>query len=345
MVITTGTAIWLILNLSWIKMPVENGQPSKSCKIQQENRRPSDKADCCNMAVYCRLEVLCKRDPDYPGLTQACTCIDYMLCKLVMVTALSSNHFNESQDFFGSVHSNFPTAEIIVYNIGLTFNEVNRLKSYCNVKEIRDYKFNQYPNYTRDLGRHAWKPFIFQEMSDEFEFFLYCDASCRVEKTFTSHLPIVFQYPVLMHAPRNPISILRTTHESMVKYLVPDLDRSYLLKLLKGFFESNAVLVWSTNYFKKKLMSPLLDCALHQECIAPKGSKMKPCNFKSTAPDGYAGCHREQSALNLLLMKDLGGSIKKLYDMSSDKFVRIDRHRTTHYKNFNSQRCGIIYDF
>ena len=298
--------------------------------------------NCCLMqAVGHRLEVLCQIDSNRPEMAQQCTCTDYMLCKLVMVTALSSNHFSESRDFFASVYSNFPAVKIIVYNIGLTTSEVERLKSYCNVMEIRDYKFDRYPNHTRELNRHAWKPFIFQEMSDEFEFFLYCDTSCRINKTFTSYFPILLKYPILLHAPKSSMSILRTTHESMIKYLVPDLNRSYLLKILKGFFESNAVLVWSTNYFKEKIMSPLLDCAMHQECISPKESKMAPCDFKGTAPDGYAGCHREQSAFNLLLMKDLGPSVQKLYDMSDEKFVHIVRYSTDHYNNSNSQHCGI----
>ena len=327
---------------------VMNGLERKSItqgSILQGHRPPGrNETDCCIMAVSHRLEVLCQTDFDYPEMAQQCSCTDYMLCKLVIVTALSSNHFVESQDFFASVYSNFPTLKIIVYDIGLATNEVKRLKSYCNVMEIRDYKFDQYPNYTRQLDRHAWKPFIFQEMSDEFEFFLYCDASCRIHKTFSSYFPVLVKYPILLHVPRSTIPIVRTTHESTINYLVPDLQRSYLLKLLNGYFESNAVLVWSTNYFKKKIMSPLLDCAMHQECISPKGSKMRPCNFRGTAPDGYAGCHREQSAFNLLIMKELGPSIRKLYSMSDQNFVQITRRPTTYYKNSKSLLCGIIHD-
>ncbi len=297
--------------------------------------------ECCLMASSYTLELLCQINTDEPELAQKCSCVDYMLCKLVVVTALSSNHFKESHDFFGSVYNNFPALKIIVYNIGLTTKEIESLQSYCNVLEVRDFKFDQYPSYTRNLGRHAWKPFLLQEMTDEFELFLYCDASCRIEKMFISYLPNLLKYPIFMRAPKDKWSILRTTHESMVNYLVPNLERSYLLSLLHGYFESNAVLIWSTNYFKKKIMAPLLDCAMHLECITPPGSRQSPCDFKKNAPNGYAGCNREQSSLNLILMRELGPTVQKLHD-DAINFIQIVRQPTESYHNSNSKRCGIL---
>ncbi len=87
---------------------------------------------CCQIVAENDLETLCLNKST---VTSNCSCTDYMMCKLVMVTAFSSNHFRESQDYFGSVHKNMPNTTIIciVYDLGLKREEVATLQSYCNV--------------------------------------------------------------------------------------------------------------------------------------------------------------------------------------------------------------------
>ena len=52
------------------------------------------KNNCCNEAAANRLEVLCLKEPYY---YHDCSCTEYMMCKLVMVTGISSKkakHFS-----------------------------------------------------------------------------------------------------------------------------------------------------------------------------------------------------------------------------------------------------------
>ena len=58
---------------------------------------------CCWIGTKHKVEYLCSTE--HSSLVSYCSCSDYLMCKLVMVTALSSNHFEESIDFFGSVHT------------------------------------------------------------------------------------------------------------------------------------------------------------------------------------------------------------------------------------------------
>ena len=150
--------------------------------------------------------------------SENCSCIEYMLCKLVVVTALSSSHFEESLEFFRFVYANFPATKVIVYDLGLTENEVRRLQSYCNVLEVRKFEFAKYPPHTKDLMTYSWKPHIVYDVSKEYELFIYCDASCRITKAFIKHLPELHQYPLLPKV-RGSYSILRTTHDGMLKYV------------------------------------------------------------------------------------------------------------------------------
>ena len=61
---------------------------------------------------------------------------------------------------------------------------------------------------------------------------------------------------------------------------------------------------------REKLLEPWLDCALHQECIAPEGSRAKPCLFTNEYDGHYIGCHRyDQSALNILMNREFGADV------------------------------------
>lgn len=55
-----------------------------------------------------------------------------------------------------------------------------------------------------------------------------------------------------------------------------------------------------------------VDCALHTDCIAPRGSTRGGCKkgiYKNPKLLGevYVGCHRyEQSAINMILLREFG---------------------------------------
>ena len=68
---------------------------------------------------------------------------------------------------------------------------------------------------------------------------------------------------------------------------------------------------------KFKFLNYWVDCALHQECIAPHGSNLWPCDFKlgnKTKGAGvYIGCHRyDQSALAMILIRECGLQVRDL---------------------------------
>ena len=101
---------------------------SRGQNVLKYQEKPTPKS-CCQISAENDLEALCLNN-----VATNCSCTDYMMCKLVMVTAISSNHFRESQDYFGSVHKNMPNTTIIVYDLGLKREEVATLQSYCKVK-------------------------------------------------------------------------------------------------------------------------------------------------------------------------------------------------------------------
>ena len=57
----------------------------------------------------------------------------------------------------------------------------------------------------------------------------------------------------------------------MIKYLNLGKDMAHF-ETLQGGCCANTVM-------EEKLIEPWLDCALHKECIAPKGAKLSPCHM------------------------------------------------------------------
>lgn len=319
----------------------------------QEARQLPLELTCCSIASRHKLEVLCfNNKPVTSGFGNSnCNCTTYMLCKLVIVTALSSNHFTESVDFFGSVCEKLPQTNFIVYDLGLSVEQLHAVQSYCNVKVVRKFKFDQYPNHTKELFNYAWKPLIISEISEEYELFLYCDSSCRMTNDFIPFLPNILKFPIVC-AKRLSLyhSVFRSTHQGMLDYLGIKMSRTELIQLFPESFQAGVVLIWANDTFKNKILSPWVDCAMNTACISPKGSSLGGCNFN--APPGvYVGCHRfDQSALNLLLIREYKSSLNKTFNdnpggISSKPVLVVERKGTKHYNNPKSQQCNILYQF
>ena len=272
------------------------------------------KGNCCSIAERNKLEVLCPLNVVPPSIEGVnCTCTDYMLCKLVMLIAISSNHFRESEKYFAMANAKLPNTKIIVYDLGLKKNEIEALQSYCNVQEVRKFKFDQYPGHVKKLQNYAWKPLLINEMSKDFELFFYCDSSCRVKKdVLISFLPYLLQFPFLpaLKASRSEI---RNTHDGMLKYFNLGMTREEMVAALPIGYHGSGMLMRSDYALKNpdNLLSRWVDCAMHVECIAPKGATLFGCNFRTKPDYAYVGCHRyDQSALNVIIIQ-LGGPYLK----------------------------------
>ena len=224
---------------------------------------------------------------------------------LVVLTAFSNNHFEEARDMIASVQTCLPNKKIIVYDLGLNRIQRNQTLKYCNV-ELRPFPFNDYQQpHVRKLDTYAWKPIITKLVSLEYDVIMYGDASLRMKScNIRKALAYLFKFPFLG---MNPLfhSTIEFTHDGMMEYLHYPKARKDIAHVQT--LEASFYLMWAHSIMREKLIEPWLDCALHQECIAPMGSKLWPCNFTTFHDGHYIGCHRyDQSALNLILTREFG---------------------------------------
>ncbi len=339
----------------------ERRQPTVTPMQAEKNPLPvahlphkSTSSSCCEIASRHRLNELCPTAADKNASVMGdnsgsanCSCVDFMRCKLVVVTALSQNHFKESVDFFGSVHAELPEAKVIVYDLGLSAGQFDAVQSYCNVMEVRKFKFDQYPGHTRNLWSYAWKPFVIEEISRDHELFLYCDASCQITDKLIPFLPNILKFPIIsLFKPRKAV-VIRYTHQGTLDYFKVSRPRSELMKMLPEDFLAGVILVWVNDLFRERILRPWVDCAEHVDCIAPQGATLIGCN-RHTEFSIARGCHRyDQSALNVILLKEFGESLNTIFNENDGipitTVVSIERFQSHTYDNPRSHKCNIRY--
>ena len=263
-----------------------------------------------------------------------CTCNDLINCKIAVVKAISSNHFDEAQDGIASIQQFYPAVNIIVYNLGLTKEQVKNLTTSCNV-HVYDFPYKRYPPHVRSLRNYAWKPLLLGELSQDYEVIFYSDASVRLLKPAIEVMVRQMLNFSFVPGKLSRLPIVSLTHDGMLRYLNITLSRKELNKF--GHLAAGLWAIWAKEDIKDKLIKPWTECGLHLECIAPnrRGSR---CNFELRKKKGnegiYIGCHRyDQSALSMLLIREYGiGVWKTIANIEIPGLLGVERFITHHYK-------------
>ena len=181
------------------------------------------------------------------------------------------------------------------------------------------------------------------ELSKEFDFIFYHDASIRLMKPVVDIvLPLMKEFPFLpgsLYRDVASMNIIRTTHDGMLQYLNITQSREELDAF--GLVESGLWAVWVNDLTVSKILEPWVDCALHKECIAPEGSRLFCWGVKRhDAKGAYRGCHRyDQSALNMILLREFGLSVWDSFPVKEmDGSLQIHRFPSKMYKL--AQKCS-----
>ena len=256
----------------------------------------------------------------------------YLFDNLVVLTAFSDNHFEEAKDMIASMQTCLPDKKIIVYDLGLSSKKKKEVRKYCNV-ELRSFPFKHYRQpHMKNLKTYAWKPVIVKLVSQEYDVIMYGDASLRMTSCDMSKaLDHLLKFPFL-DLSLTSFSAIEFTHDGMMEYLHYPKHRKDIAQL--ETLQATCFLIWANSLMQEKLIEPWLDCALHQECIAPRGSRVKPCDFTKVGHGYYVGCHRyDQSALNLILAREFGvdGVLKGVNTTITLPTWKVVRYKTNYY--------------
>ena len=234
-----------------------------------------------------------------------------MYNRLVTVTAVSDNHFVEAQGMLASVQQCLPHNKVIIYDLGLSTKNWNKFTTTYQNIELRNFPFSRYSHlpHVKNLMTYAWKPIIIKEVSLQYDVIMYGDASMRmISCNIEEPLKHLTRFPFFSSSPNVHMMAIEYTHDGMIDYLHYPKDRRDIANMKEN--AATMWMVWVNKTMKEKFIEPWLDCALHVECIAPKGSKRWPCGHIINHDGHYIGCHRyDQSALNLILAREFGPEV------------------------------------
>ncbi|KAJ8035356.1 hypothetical protein HOLleu_22555 [Holothuria leucospilota] len=242
-----------------------------------------------------------KKDP-LIDLDIAVPSVDDLYNRLVLVTACSSDHYNEAMGFIGSAQKQMPGKKIIVYDLGLNQRMREKMKSLCHV-ELRSFPFQAYPPHVGSLHTYAFKPILINLALNEFGAIYYGDSSIRFLKSLKELLPGIERHHGFMtvirgfdpkHKQEDVTHHYFLTVPEMFKKLKVNRDEYFNSNFSAPHVQPGTQLIINSTTIQSKLMQPWLHCALEQTCIAPPGSSRR--NHRQDA-----------SAISLLVYKNLNG--------------------------------------
>ena len=246
---------------------------------------------------------------------------------ITIVSAISSNHYEEAKDLIGSAQQFLPTTRIVMYDLGLQESQRKELEEFCNV-ELRIFDFEEYPAYFRSLYKYAWKSFIIRQLALEAEYLFWADSSVRFAKDLESSFSKLDNFPVIGH--HHEFDMIQATHTGTLDYF--NMTREAMRNVVG--MEARLTL-FKTNEVTMHILDLWCDCAMHENCIAPNNTIHWPCNFKLVKPGSlqYIGCHSfDQSVLNIVIVREYGTKVyKNILDSIVDTSLKITKHPSHEY--------------
>ncbi|KAI8065246.1 hypothetical protein BC940DRAFT_320708 [Gongronella butleri] len=211
---------------------------------------------------------------------------------VTFVTAASSNHFCALeamlyifQELKTQVSVAFP--RLVVYNLGLNAHQervLANLHRHGYFDELATLDYKRYPDFwdvRKNRGEYAWKPGAVKEVQQKYGgIIIWLDTGDVPNALFIENMPTFirehgFWSPRstgFMGAKFNHIGLFRYFHASRKQYASLENCNGAAL----GFDADNPDIV-------DTLIDPWYNCALHKDCIAPKGSSRQNHRQDQTA--------------------------------------------------------------
>lgn len=203
-----------------------------------------------------------------------------------VVTAASQNH---AKSMF-SLLQHIGKFNIFMYDLGLSDDNLQRLKAVHPRVVVHRFPFHDYPKFFEVFGEYAWKPAIIETMLRQCKAVLWLDAGDRVNSRL---LPSIF---AKIH--RGGF-ISSQTSGTVKTWVHPETRRALATRKFVVSDHKpmcNGAIVGIDQYHHtrpmQRIVLPWLQCALNQSCIAPPGSSR--------------GNHRQDQAVLTVIAHSVG---------------------------------------
>ncbi|XP_059154464.1 uncharacterized protein LOC131939952 [Physella acuta] len=189
---------------------------------------------------------------------------------VIIVSAVSSNHFKESQALLNSLHTGvFPLLTdylLVVFDIGLSVEEKIQYKKYCRCIVI-DFLFEKFPPHFKSLKCFAWKPIAVSAVYPKANVVIWADASVRfvLPEAIPAMVSKTKRQGVAIRCNPKYFANPYYTLKQMFQYF-GDSPCAHLpfveVEMAFGMFHREPLV-------KKTILDPWVGCALNAACTCP----------------------------------------------------------------------------
>ena len=225
--------------------------------------------------------------------------------EVLIIHALSSNHFNETQKMLQNLHEVvFPVLKnftLVIYDVGLEPGQVQLLKKHCRCT-VFTFPFHKFPAYFRTMKCFAWKMFTISAHYTQADVLMWLDASI-VTRNVSALLTMIERVKTRgiqlrcnnKARPPNPHYTLPQMFEAFGDSPCAHFDFRQC-ETTWALFHNEPLIEWA-------IIRPWLSCAANEKCICPVNQTL--VQYCGQAPPNTLGnCMRaDQSALSLVMAK------------------------------------------
>ncbi|XP_059162977.1 uncharacterized protein LOC131946302 isoform X1 [Physella acuta] len=242
---------------------------------------------------------------------------------VIFVSASSSNHYDEMQDMFYSLHKTvYPRVNnftVVLFDIGLTEEQRIMTEKHCRCQVVT-FPFEHFPAHVKENFCYAWKPLLIRAAIEKArKLLVYQDTSVRwsdrIQQVLDRAWDIGIQYFRSDGMARIPLHTLIQTfdyfgEEPCAFNIFPELPGG-LSMYRKDVFNIRAIL------------EPWARCAIEPECVCPVNPfKVIWCHGEHKDHR----CHRfDQSAIGMITAKIFGRDLYRVLAPERHQFVGVYR--------------------
>jgi hypothetical protein len=203
-----------------------------------------------------------------------------ILQDMVIVSGANSAYFEGLKNLAASLRFWAPHRQLVVYNLGMTRDELVEVKSWPNVEQLHwpDGIPNSYPKHVQhDLKNYAWKSIVINETVHEYKSIFWLDAGA----TFTSPVdPIeeILQRHGLFLVKGQDDHMKHLSHPATYQWFGHDKQTYATGPHWAGGIQGH---VYPSRYIDT-IVIPNAKCALDPTCIAPPGATLQNHRYDQT---------------------------------------------------------------
>jgi hypothetical protein len=269
---------------------------------------------------------------------QTCQRSDHLLRQedndMVIVSGADVNYFSGLRNLAASLVYWAPNHKLVVYNLGMTKDQLEQVKTWPNLLEINwidGIPKNSYPSHVYTLATYAFKSIIINETVHNYKSIFWLDAGA----TFTSSLKplqdIIHQHGIFLVNGQDE-DMTRKSHADTYRWFGHEKNEFAGRPHFAGGIQGH---VYPSRYIES-IVIPNAKCALDPNCIQPKGSNLGNHRFDQTSLSILA--HEARSRIGLPGRTEyVAASENQLPDMSkpSRMIIWTARNSCTFYASMD----------